>query len=158
MPAIRLNVDALAKNLTKAQHAAVLDEVLLQPWFLPKQTAYKIRSLLPPNFWRKMRHYFDDYGCLICESRTHYHSNGLCKRCRNKIQTRLTFSIKRRAKGMKKASGIRQFRQAKIAKQLLAPFVPPKRVSPLRKSVDPNRLHNPVYAALAAHYEGNAES
>src|SRR6185312_16186785 len=104
MPAIRLNIPSIANDLTKAQHVALLDEVLLQPWFLPKQTAYKIRSLLPPNFWAKMRHYFDDYGCLICESRTHYRSNGLCKRCRNRVQTRLAFSIKRRSKGMKHAS------------------------------------------------------
>src|SRR5579872_1233871 len=111
MSTIRLNVDSFANKLTKAQHAALLDDVLFQPWFLPKRTAYAIRSLLPTNFWRKMRHYFDDYGCLICESRTGYHSNGLCQRCHNKIQARLTRSIKRRSKGMNRVSEIKQFRQ-----------------------------------------------
>lgn|SRR5690348_8757684 len=159
MSTVRLKIKPAADKLTKAQHALLLDEVLLQPWFLPQRTAYKIRGLLPKNFWMKMRHYFDDYGCLICESRTNYHSNGLCKRCRNKIQTRLKFSIKRRSKSMKGASKIRQFQQEKIAKQLLAEFVPPRKQLPLvPPSVDPNRLYNPVYAALSLHYEGDPRS
>jgi hypothetical protein len=158
MSKIRLNVGLFPNKLTKAQHAAVLDEVLFQPWFLPQRTAYMIRSLVPHAFWMKMRHYFDDYGCLVCESRNGYHSNGLCCKCHNRLRIRLTISIKRRSKNVKRSSELKQFRQANIAKQLLAKFVGPKRRSRLPKSVDPNRPYNPVYAALAAHYEGDTRS
>ena len=44
----------------------LLDDIFLQPWFLPWKTASSIRTLLPADHRHKMRFYFEDYGCLKC--------------------------------------------------------------------------------------------
>jgi hypothetical protein len=56
-------------NLSTGQEEALTilhDEVFMQPWFIPKPIYMTIRRLLPNPHLMKMRHYFDDYGCLRC--------------------------------------------------------------------------------------------
>src|SRR5216683_6733368 len=73
------------------------DELFLQPWFLPKPTYLALRKLLPSSQLVKMRYYFEDYGCLKCESRTAlYASNGLCKACSIAVRGRVALSLRRR--------------------------------------------------------------
>src|SRR5580658_2818299 len=47
----------------------LLDEIFVQPWFVDRRTAAAIRHLIPDHVFRKMRLYFDDWGCLVCRSR-----------------------------------------------------------------------------------------
>ncbi len=74
-------------------------ETALQPWFLPKVLSWKIRRMLPNDYWRKMRYYFDDYGCLRCGRKSvPYGVNGFCRVCRELILHRIGFALGRREK------------------------------------------------------------
>ena len=96
-------------------------EVPLQPWFLPKSIGYKVRALLPNDYWRKMRFYFDDYGCLRCERKGGtYGFNGLCRRCYKLVVHRLRFCLAgRSAKGIKPDFTKNQLNRISHAYQLL---------------------------------------
>lgn len=48
------------------QDRELLDDVFLQPWFLPRDLAFAIRRMLPPEHRHRMRFFFDDYGCMRC--------------------------------------------------------------------------------------------
>jgi hypothetical protein len=74
-----------------------IDELFLQPWFLPRALSEKIRSLLPSSQFQKMRYYFDDYGCLRCGKRDClYGANGMCESCCVVIRKRIATSLFRR--------------------------------------------------------------
>lgn len=76
------------------------DELLFQPWFLSSEIAQAIRVLIPPGYQRKMRDYFDAYGCMRCNREDAvYQSNGMCKSCANIIRIRLRKCIQRRLEG-----------------------------------------------------------
>ena len=76
------------------------DELLFQPWFLSSEIAQAIRVLIPPGYDRKMRDYFDSYGCMRCNREDAvYQSNGMCKLCANMIRIRLRKCIQRRLGG-----------------------------------------------------------
>ncbi len=47
-------------NRSHGPRLNVRDELLFQPWFLPKRITYKIHGLMPPQYWKKMRYYFED--------------------------------------------------------------------------------------------------
>ena len=71
-----------------------LSEVALQPWFLPRPISRKIRGMVPNDYWRKMRYYFDDYGCLRCAQKSGpYGLNGLCRFCYKLIVHRIGFAL-----------------------------------------------------------------
>jgi hypothetical protein len=73
------------------------DELFLQPWFLPKATYLKLKTLLPSSQLAKMRYYFEDYGCLKCGSRTAlYGSNGMCFGCSFVVRGRIAICLKKR--------------------------------------------------------------
>jgi len=75
----------------------LLNEIFLQPWYLPLKTCIAIRNLLPPEQWRKMRFYFEDYGCMVCrKKKVKYEANGMCKVCHQRVKLRMLFAIKRR--------------------------------------------------------------
>src|SRR5437879_6228720 len=78
--------------------AELSGEVLLEPWFLPKETAFAILRLLPVSHQRKWSHYFEDWGCLRCgRKKVNHFSNGMCMRCRVKVKDRLKASLKKHA-------------------------------------------------------------
>ncbi len=75
----------------------LLDNVFMQPWFLPRKLALAIRDLLPPEHRHKMRYYFEDYGCLICGKKdVPYGSNAMCRSCATGVKYRLFFAMRRR--------------------------------------------------------------
>ena len=79
------------------QDNALLEDVFLQPWYLPVKAANAIRLLLPSEQRHKMRFYFDDYGCMKCGKQgVRYGSNGMCKICVQQVKLRLLWAIKRR--------------------------------------------------------------
>jgi hypothetical protein len=82
------------------QALAILhDEVFMQPWFIPKPIYLTIRRLLPNIHLMKMRHYFDDYGCLRCgESDAVYGASGFCHSCNVIVRSRVLAGLKKRLK------------------------------------------------------------
>jgi hypothetical protein len=138
---------------TTASHAALAEEVLLQPWFLPQRATFAIHGLVPVDFWNKMRNVFDDYGCLICGAETNYHSNGMCRSCYTRTREKVLSSARRHAgRGRKLRLDLELFRQEKLARKLLAHFAVKSAGSRKTRRIEiiPN---NPVYEALAAKLE-----
>ena len=134
----------------KMSRARVVNEVLLQPWFLPQKAAFAILGLVPTDFRKKMRYYFEDYGCMICKVESEYHSNGMCIRCCHLVRKRLEHSVARRSEsGRRPRLDLAMFRQERIAKKLLTKFSE-RAHTPRRRSAELPAKYNPVYAALAA--------
>jgi len=75
------------------------EEVLMEPWFLPREIAYAILRFLPVSHQRKWSHYFEDWGCLICgrKKAMNHFSRGMCPHCHSKVADRLKASLKKRA-------------------------------------------------------------
>jgi hypothetical protein len=72
-------------------------DIFLQPWWLPADVSAAVRKLLPMLHLKKMRFYFDDYGCLRCERKNvPYGMNGFCDRCYRQVRERVSTSLKRR--------------------------------------------------------------
>lgn len=138
----------------KPSHASIAEEVLLQPWFLPARVAFAIRRVIPPDFSDKMRHFFDDYGCIVCEKEFDYHSNGMCKRCYDRTRKKLFLSVRRHAgRGKKLRLDLELFRQEKLAKKLLARFSAQSPPVPKKAGFQLINRDNPVYATFAGRYE-----
>lgn len=78
--------------------APIVDpELILQPWFLPNEISTAIRSLIPFMHIRKMRFYFEDYGCIRCRRRNvPYGNNGFCHKCSQLVVYRTLRSLKSR--------------------------------------------------------------
>jgi hypothetical protein len=70
------------------------DEVLPQPWFLPREVSNEILRLLPVPHQDKWSFFFQDWGCLRCDSTKVMHQFlGLCQRCYGITINRLKASI-----------------------------------------------------------------
>jgi hypothetical protein len=69
----------------------------LQPWFVNKSTYLKFRTMLPSCHLLKLRHYFEDYGCLRCgKVQARYGNNGFCRACGRLVSARMICARKRR--------------------------------------------------------------
>jgi hypothetical protein len=82
------------------QTLAILhDEVFMQPWFVPKPIYMAIRRLLPNIHLMKLRHYFDDHGCIRCgKTDAIYGASGFCYSCNVIVRSRILMSLKKRLK------------------------------------------------------------
>ncbi len=112
-----------AKKQGRKREAEILRlaEAELQPWFLPKPLSWKIRSMLPFEYRRKMRYYFDDFGCVRCGRKTaKYGFNGFCRVCCELVMARMRFAYGRRQKhGVKRQYSARQLKRVDLARDLL---------------------------------------
>lgn len=143
----------MTKRRTRS-YASTVEEVLLQPWFLSPRVAFAIKALVPPEYWNKMRNFFDDYGCMICEAESDYHSNGMCKSCYDKTRKKLVRSVKRRIGPERRRRLDRElFRQEKLAKKLLGRFSPSRRQASRKHPSELAIRHNPVYEVLGPRFE-----
>ena len=134
------------------------ETVLFQPWFLPQHTAFAIHGLVPKHFWNKMRYFFDDYGCMICGSESRYHSNGMCRICYARIRKKMMLSVKRRLRSDPHYRlDLVLFRQAKLAKKLLAGFSHGRNRHAKARRIEVERS-NPVYEALSPRLEESASA
>lgn len=132
----------------RSSYSMTVDRVLLQPWFLPNRVMYAIYALIPPDYWKKMRYFFDDYGCIICGKEHDYHANGMCRSCFNRTRKKIAQSVKRRLQAEpKRRLDLILLSQHKLAKKLLGRFSDgtPSR----RRPTDIPRQHNPVDEALS---------
>lgn len=72
-------------------------DLMLQPWFLPNEISLAVRELIPAFHIRKMRYYFEDYGCIRCHRKNVlYGNNGFCDACQQNITYRLMRSLRKR--------------------------------------------------------------
>lgn len=75
--------------------AELSEEVLLEPWFLPKEIADEILRLLPIPHRKRWAKYFEKWGCIACGRKDVIHAgNGFCDLCRHRIRSRLKTAIK----------------------------------------------------------------
>src|SRR5947207_14073992 len=80
-----------------AKDRKLLDDIFLQPWYLPQQTAAAMRKIMPSEQRHKMKFYFEDYGCMKCgKKKVLYGANGMCRKCHQRVKLRILFAIKRR--------------------------------------------------------------
>jgi hypothetical protein len=99
---------------------SLLDDVFLQPWFLPQESAIALRDLLPPAYKHKMGFYFEDYGCLKCGKKSvPYGSNAMCKICVQHVKLRFLWAIKRRWTASPHSDKPRTFKRMADAQQML---------------------------------------
>ena len=62
----------------------------LPPFFLTKKTRKSIEQLLPAEHHKRLRLYFEIYGCIRCShNNVLYCANGLCVRCLRTVSKRL---------------------------------------------------------------------
>ena len=66
----------------------------MKPWLSPMFVTIKLRKaiekLLPVEHYKRLRLYFDTYGCLACRRKAMiYGANGFCKPCLGTIEKRL---------------------------------------------------------------------
>ena len=109
----------------KKQDRQLLDDIFLQPWFLPREKAFAIRRILPPEYRHRMKFYFDDYGCMKCGKRdVTYGSNGLCKICMQQVKLKLFFAIKRRWTAASPDNVPRTFKRMADAQEWLKDLIP----------------------------------
>lgn len=63
---------------------------LLPPMFLTKNLRKSIDRILPVEHYRRLRAYFDKYGCLRCaRSSVIYGANGFCNSCIGYLEKRM---------------------------------------------------------------------
>lgn len=104
----------------KKQDHELLDDIFLQPWFLPRDLAFAIKRMLPPEHRHRMRFFFDDYGCMRCRTKdAPYGSNGLCKACMQEVKLKLFLAVKRRWTAASPENLPRTFKRMVDAQRLL---------------------------------------
>jgi hypothetical protein len=129
----------------KRRDSLTSNELVFHPWFLPQRVVHAIRSLIPMNYSKRMRNFFDDYGCMKCGTDQRYLANGMCESCYTNILKKLRRSAVRRLKSKtERHHDIGLIRQAKVAKNLLRRFSPDHRAESERLRMDTAESKNPV--------------
>jgi hypothetical protein len=82
---------ALKKSISKKnRRRSDMEMQFLLPCLLTKRAYLAMRSIVPRDFQRRMRYYYDDHGCLRCGfHRGPHKANGFCLRCCSLVTTRL---------------------------------------------------------------------
>jgi len=106
------------------ENEKLLKDVFLQPWFVGNETARQIRRLIPQLTFRKLRYYFDDWGCISCHKKgLAYGTNGMCPKCIDRIQARLFWALQKRHVG-KENGKPDNFDRVELARALLKDVTP----------------------------------
>jgi hypothetical protein len=75
------------------------DEVLLQPWALPREVSIAILRLLPVHHQNKHSYRYEDYGCFGCKTKKRPHQSlSLCAKCFGQFLGQEKTALARRAK------------------------------------------------------------
>src|SRR5579871_2664796 len=81
----------------RSKQTLSIEELIVQPWFLPKPVAKQFRRLVPADFRQRMQNCFIDFGCLRCERRDRvYGANGMCVECKQLVCSRVVASGNKR--------------------------------------------------------------
>jgi hypothetical protein len=137
---------------TKRRDKIKNDESLLLPWFLTKRATIAIRSNVPKHYQIRMRNYFDDYGCLRCNTRRGQHkSNGLCNRCTGLILARLKRGYERRERPKLSHYAKELLNKAHDAETLLKDLVHWKGPALLPSRIKASSSYNPALEEFSAY-------
>jgi hypothetical protein len=133
---------------SKQKHGTRLtkQELVLQPWFMPKRVSRIIWSLVPPDYRKRLHDYFDDYGCMRCSRLdASYKSNAMCRSCYMKVFNRLQQSINRRSPDrLPRRYGKEIVCKAAQARRLLAEFSRKGSTSSKTRRFRSVRLSSPI--------------
>jgi hypothetical protein len=92
-------LDQRRANPAEMTTEELTDEVLLQPWMLPRETAIAILRLLPVSHQNKHRYRYEDYGCAGCKTKKKPHQSlGFCAKCFGRMLSQEKYALARRAK------------------------------------------------------------
>jgi hypothetical protein len=130
----------------KQQAGLTKEELILQPWFLPKRVARIIWGLVPADYRKRLHDYFDDYGCMRCSRLdATYRSNAMCEACMMLVYNRLQQSISRRSAGIPpRRYGKELVNKAAQARRLLSEFSNESYSSPRTARLRSVRLSSPI--------------
>jgi hypothetical protein len=85
---VKLVADRLSTGQAKSKSpeemttAELTEEVLAQPWMLPRSIASTILRMLPVSHQNKYSYRYEDYGCFRCGTKDVPHQSlSLCSRC-----------------------------------------------------------------------------
>lgn len=110
------SADAMLNDLIQRKVAEVLasnEAAILEPFFQTKSITTQLRKLQSVTEQRKWSFYFEDYGCLICNTKDVPHSSlGMCQRCIGRTKSRLVVSMRRREAEARRAE---PYKLAKLA-------------------------------------------
>ncbi len=118
------NAEATLDELVQRKVAEALanESGILQPFMQTREVSNEIRKNQNVIETLKFKYYFEDWGCLICETKDAPHQSlGMCQRCYGRIASRMKRALQR-------ASAERsQFEEPKdlesIAQEALAPSI-----------------------------------
>jgi hypothetical protein len=128
------------------------DESLLLPWFLTKRATLAIRSNVPKHYRIRLRNYFDDYGCLRCNTHRGQHKgNGLCHRCSGLILARLKRGYERRERPRLSHYAKSLLNKALDAEMLLKDLLHWNGPAPLPSRIKTSSSQNPALDVFSAH-------
>jgi hypothetical protein len=91
--------DPALERMIEQKIAEMMDDSqdgIFQPFFQSKAIEQEIRKLQTVPQKRKWHYYFEDWGCLICESKDRRpKSLGMCATCFDRVRQRLAASLRR---------------------------------------------------------------
>jgi hypothetical protein len=88
-----------AKSPEEMTTAELTDEVLAQPWMLPREIANSIMRLLPVSHQEKYSYRYADYGCFRCGTQDKPHQSlSLCARCYALLHAQIKAGIVKHAR------------------------------------------------------------
>lgn len=88
-----------AKSPEEMTTGELTDQVLAQPWMLPREVAYSIMRLLPVSHQEKYSYRYEDFGCFRCGTTTEPHQSlSLCARCYGLLHSQIKAGIVKHAR------------------------------------------------------------
>jgi hypothetical protein len=74
------------------------EDAIFEPFFQPKAIAGEFRKRQTVQEQKKWSHYFEEWGCMICESKKGRHEAlGMCSPCHTRTYQRLLATLRRTA-------------------------------------------------------------
>lgn len=99
---------------------------IFPPWLVTKDIRRQVNEVLPPHYYRRLRIYFEKYGCIRCAAKSvSYSGSGLCRGCMGLVSDRLEridakLNVEHRPDSL--ASTKAFLRRRETARRLLADF------------------------------------
>jgi hypothetical protein len=95
VPNVRAQLDAYIEQKMAEIMGAKTDGIF-EPFFQSKAIENEIRKRQTVPQQRKWHYYFEEWGCLVCESKDRMHKSlGMCTTCFGRIKQRLAASLRR---------------------------------------------------------------
>ena len=88
-----------AKPVEEMTTGELTEQVLAQPWMLPREIANSIMRLLPVSHQEKYSYRYEDFGCFRCGTTSEPHQSlSLCARCYGLLHSQVKAGIVRHAR------------------------------------------------------------